>query len=113
MDPVFPIIVGDDNQWELSRVELTSVGGPRGDGVDGRHDGGGDAAVAAADRGQHAAAAEAADVEGEADEQREEEADHGPADEADYSRAHHCSSTFTRIPIVSNPKSNVRGETGK
>ena len=65
--------------------------------MDRRHDGGGDAAVAAADRSQHAAAAEAADVEGEAEEQRGEEADRGPEDEADYARAQHSCRLFTWV----------------
>ena len=63
--------------------------------MDRRHDGGGDAAVAAADRRQHAAAPEAADVEREAEEQRGEQADHGPANEADDARAQHCRFFFT------------------
>ena len=51
----------------LIESELTGVCGPPCDGVDGGHDCGGDAAVAAADGGQHAAAPEPADVEHQAE----------------------------------------------
>ena len=75
--------------------------------MDGGHDGGGDAALAAADRGRDSGAPEAQDVEGEAEEQREEEADGRPADQADPSRAQHVSdrisntSGFTHVSTIS------------
>ena len=74
--------------------------------MDGRHDGGGDAAVAAADGRQHAAAAEAADVEGDAEEQRGEQADRGSAYQADYPRAQHCCRLFTRAGGLGQPCRN-------
>ena len=70
--------------------------------MDRRHDGGGDAALAAADCGRDSGAPEAQDVEREAEEQREEEADDGPADQSDPARAQHGSKQSPRFTVSYN-----------